>query len=146
MDQAFDPRVQEGLDKQTQHLAFKDQLPGRVDLWPVVEKAGPEDDLDWTDPVDRRSARHHTVILAEQIAERIKDLIDGNHYIPDEKDGELFKRPIIAKDFLILVQRRGTLFEEIIRACKASGLPIACLLYTSPSPRDLSTSRMPSSA
>ena len=24
--------------------------------------------------------------------------------------------------------------------------PIACLLYTSPSPRDLSTSRMPSSA
>ena len=25
-------------------------------------------------------------------------------------------------------------------------VPIACLLYTSPSPRDLSTSRMPSSA
>ena len=25
-------------------------------------------------------------------------------------------------------------------------LPVACLLYTSPSPRDLSTSRMPSSA
>eukprot|EP00831_Metopus_contortus_P007837 TRINITY_DN13007_c0_g2_i9.p4 TRINITY_DN13007_c0_g2~~TRINITY_DN13007_c0_g2_i9.p4 ORF type:complete len:126 (+),score=22.89 TRINITY_DN13007_c0_g2_i9:429-806(+) len=29
---------------------------------------------------------------------------------------------------------------------KASGLPEDCLLYTSPSPRDLSTSRMPSSA
>ena len=27
-----------------------------------------------------------------------------------------------------------------------AGLPVACLLYTSPSPRDLSTSRMPSSA
>ena len=26
------------------------------------------------------------------------------------------------------------------------GLPYTCLLYTSPSPRDLSTSRMPSSA
>ena len=26
------------------------------------------------------------------------------------------------------------------------GLPVRCLLYTSPSPRDLSTSRMPSSA
>ena len=26
------------------------------------------------------------------------------------------------------------------------GIPITCLLYTSPSPRDLSTSRMPSSA
>ena len=28
----------------------------------------------------------------------------------------------------------------------SSGLPFSCLLYTSPSPRDLSTSRMPSSA
>eukprot|EP00831_Metopus_contortus_P015915 TRINITY_DN16625_c0_g1_i1.p3 TRINITY_DN16625_c0_g1~~TRINITY_DN16625_c0_g1_i1.p3 ORF type:complete len:117 (+),score=27.54 TRINITY_DN16625_c0_g1_i1:122-472(+) len=30
--------------------------------------------------------------------------------------------------------------------CKACGRVIFCLLYTSPSPRDLSTSRMPSSA
>ena len=29
---------------------------------------------------------------------------------------------------------------------QAEGTPMACLLYTSPSPRDLSTSRMPSSA
>ena len=41
---------------------------------------------------------------------------------------------------------------EVAYACDvddrriASGLNIACLLYTSPSPRDLSTSRMPSSA
>ena len=33
-------------------------------------------------------------------------------------------------------------FDRIIGAAQASG----CLLYTSPSPRDLSTSRMPSSA
>ena len=32
-----------------------------------------------------------------------------------------------------------------IRACWI-GMHIGCLLYTSPSPRDLSTSRMPSSA
>ena len=30
--------------------------------------------------------------------------------------------------------------------CVQSGDPDTCLLYTSPSPRDLSTSRMPSSA
>ena len=29
---------------------------------------------------------------------------------------------------------------------RTTGSPICCLLYTSPSPRDLSTSRMPSSA
>ena len=33
-----------------------------------------------------------------------------------------------------------------IPASKVSGKNSACLLYTSPSPRDLSTSRMPSSA
>jgi len=33
-----------------------------------------------------------------------------------------------------------------LRAQDANGHPMACLLYTSPSPRDLSTSRMPSSA
>ena len=41
-----------------------------------------------------------------------------------------------------------TVDEEAINVIvkKADGLPIYCLLYTSPSPRDLSTSRMPSSA
>ena len=34
----------------------------------------------------------------------------------------------------------------MMRACRAVGVPYPCLLYTSPSPRDLSTSRMPSSA
>ena len=34
-------------------------------------------------------------------------------------------RKVRAGDVLILVQRRSDLFEEIIRACKAKGLPIA---------------------
>ena len=41
-------------------------------------------------------------------------------------------------------------FQDIIKHCKwlnfGGGHHITCLLYTSPSPRDLSTSRMPSSA
>ena len=38
------------------------------------------------------------------------------------------------------------LFSWIVGAFFAAGLAYICLLYTSPSPRDLSTSRMPSSA
>ncbi|MGB3246874.1 MAG: double-strand break repair helicase AddA [Sulfitobacter sp.] len=128
VDQTFDPRVQEGLDKETQHIAFKEALPGRIDLWPVVDKAENEDDLDWTDPLDRRSAQHHDVILAEQIAARIKALIeDEQSFIPaDAQNPDRFvKRRIRAGDFLILVQRRSGLFSEIIRACKAAELPIA---------------------
>ena len=38
-------------------------------------------------------------------------------------------------------------FEQNWKGCTEAGMPIqGCLLYTSPSPRDLSTSRMPSSA
>ena len=42
-------------------------------------------------------------------------------------------------------QKHGTQGEDIDFALLVDGLS-ACLLYTSPSPRDLSTSRMPSSA
>ena len=38
----------------------------------------------------------------------------------------------------------GTFFTVFLT--KALGMPTACLLYTSPSPRDISGSRMPSSA
>ena len=41
----------------------------------------------------------------------------------------------------------GTMFVAAVNEIdKFKGCPIPCLLYTSPSPRDLSTSRMPSSA
>lgn len=127
VDTAFDARLQPSFDKQTQHRAFKEALPGRVDVWPVVEKAEAEDDRPWTDPLDRKSAQHHTVILAERIARRIKELTTGEHYIPDDgvAQGTFVKRRIQAGDFLILVQRRSALFSEIIRACKVAGLPIA---------------------
>ena len=47
-------------------------------------------------------------------------------------------RVVIGKD----TRRSGYMFENALTA----GLTSTCLLYTSPSPRDLSTSRMPSSA
>ena len=37
-------------------------------------------------------------------------------------------------------------FSEVRRALKDADLLLSCLLYTSPSPRDISGSRMPSSA
>jgi len=129
VDTAFDPRRRADFGKQTHHIAFKEALPGRVDLWPLVEKAEAEPDRSWTDPLDRRSAQHHTVVLAEQIAAQIKAMTDPDNptYIPDDgpQKGTFIKRPVRAGDFLILVQRRSALFSEVIRACKAAGLPIA---------------------
>ncbi|MFT7594478.1 MAG: ATP-dependent helicase/nuclease subunit A, partial [Paracoccaceae bacterium] len=115
-----------GFHVDAQHRAFKSDLPGRVDLWPVVEKVDDSDDRDWTDPVDQPSAQHHTVILANRIARSIKQMIDEEQTIPiDGPNGSINKRLVRAGDFLILVQRRSDLFAEIIRACKAAKLPIA---------------------
>ncbi|MEE4187850.1 MAG: 3'-5' exonuclease, partial [Roseobacter sp.] len=53
-------------------------------------------------------------------------MIRGPALIPDEDaDGNQIMRPVRAGDFLILVQTRGPLFFEIIRAIKAKGMPIA---------------------
>lgn len=128
VDSTFNTQPDPQMGEAMAHLAFKDTLPGRVDLWPLVEPMkDDEDDPDWTDPVDRRSQQHHTVILAEQIANQIKHLVEGEHYIPDEADDRsMIRRRITAGDFLILVRGRQTgLFSEIIRACKAAKLQIA---------------------
>ncbi len=128
VDQTFNTLPDPRMGEEMTHIAFKDALPGRVDIWPVVEPdKTKEEEPHWTDPVDRKSEQHHTVILADQIATQIKYLIDGEHYIPDEaKDRSMVRRRITAGDFLILVRGRKTgLFSEIIRACKVAGLPIA---------------------
>ena len=123
----FEDHADAGFQDEALHRAFKSNLPGRVDLWPAVEKVEGEEDSDWTDPVDRASAMHHTVILATKIAESICDLLRKEKTIPDdgETPGIFVRRKLQPGDFLILVQRRSDLFAEIIRACKSKGLPIA---------------------
>jgi ATP-dependent helicase/nuclease subunit A len=127
VDLVFANQPDAGFRKDSQHRAFKSDLPGRVDLWPVVAKVDENADRVWTDPVDRQSEQHHNVILAERIAASIKDMIDNGATIPVDgaKPGIFQKRRVRAGDFLILVQRRSDLFAEIIRACKAAELPIA---------------------
>jgi len=127
VDLVFRDSARAGFRPDALHHAFKSDLPGRVDLWPVVEKVEDDEDPDWTSPVDRPSSRHHTVILAERIAQSIKQMIADGVTIPEDGDspGSFCRRPVQAGDFLILVQRRSDLFSEIIRACKNAELPIA---------------------
>lgn len=122
VDNTFGDRFPSALGGNVQHIAFWHQMPGRVDLWPLIEKAEGGEDDDWQNPVDRLSEEHHTARLAAQVADEIAALIDAGTSIPDQKGGA---RPVHAGDFLILVQRRSELFSEIIRACKKRGLPIA---------------------
>ncbi len=114
-----------GLGNEIKHRAFKEDLPGRVDLWPVIEKAENPDPPHWSDPVDTLAPQHHTIELANQVAREIRTMLDQNVALTQHENGEPIHRAVQPGDFLILVQRRSELFHEIIRACKAEGLPIA---------------------
>ncbi|MFW2542813.1 double-strand break repair helicase AddA [Primorskyibacter sp. 2E107] len=127
VDMTFDTAGPSGFTPDQKHIAFKERMPGRVDLWPVVEPVKEEKDGDWFEPIDRVGQRHQTVILAQRIAQFIKRTIDAKTPLPVEKgfSGAYAARPVHAGDFLILVRSRSRLFTEIIRACKQADLPIA---------------------
>ncbi|MCP3970056.1 MAG: double-strand break repair helicase AddA [Rhodobacteraceae bacterium] len=103
------------------HRAFHANLPGRVDLWPPVEKWQEPEKRLWYDPVDIKAEDHSDVVLARQIADEIGRMVE-TETIPAGNGG---RRRVRAGDVLILVRRRSGLFQEIIRACKARGLPVA---------------------
>lgn len=127
VDQTFVGKEAAGFAAESLHRAFKSEMPGRVDLWPVVEKPAAPEKGAWFDPVDRRGERDHMVLLAERIAAQIRKMIDQRQPIPVEigQTGEYQTRPVTEGDFLILVQRRSSLFHEVIRACKDHGLDVA---------------------
>ncbi|MEM8732011.1 MAG: double-strand break repair helicase AddA [Pseudomonadota bacterium] len=124
VDLIFEDQAAAGFAKESLHRAFQSDKPGRVELWPVVAKTVETEDRPWHDPVDRRGRRHHTVILAEQIADRIAEIL-ASDTLPETADGQTLRRPVRPGDVMILVQRRSDLFADIIRACKARGLPVA---------------------
>ncbi|MFN4154276.1 MAG: double-strand break repair helicase AddA [Paracoccaceae bacterium] len=122
VDATFGAEFPAALGDPPRHLAFFDGLPGRVDLWPLIDKAETTSDEDGWNPVDLISDSHHTVELARMIAGEIRAMIDSGVHIPTAAGKS---RAVQAGDVLILVQTRGTLFSQIIRACKQAGLPIA---------------------
>ncbi len=103
------------------HAAYRDTLPGRVELWPDIAPETVPLDKDWEHPVDLITPEHHAAQLAQKVAERIRQMLDAGAQIV-ARDGP---RPVHPGDFLILVQGRSALFSELIRACKRLDLPIA---------------------
>ncbi|MCF2871497.1 double-strand break repair helicase AddA [Octadecabacter sp. G9-8] len=126
VDQTFRGEMSEGLGDRIEHLAFKDEMPGRVDLWPMVEPSDKPEEREWDDPVDLKGRTNNKVILAQQIASEIKRMINEETLPTKGRDETQWsRRKITPGDVLILVQRRSDLFDEIIAACKSADLEIA---------------------
>jgi ATP-dependent helicase/nuclease subunit A len=97
---------------------------GCVDVWDMeVDRKG-QDRGAWELPLDIEAEDSANKKLARRIAAEIKGLIDRGEGVHHEKPPHAL-RPATPGDVLILVRRRGALFEEVLRALKHAGLPVA---------------------
>lgn len=122
VDATFGATPHDGFHDASEHLSFFSDLPGRVDLWPVIVKEDEPVKASFEDPVDAPSPDKPEMVLARAVVTQMSRLIADGAQITDAKGNT---RPLTPGDFLVLVQRRGDMFHEIIRACKAQDLPIA---------------------
>ncbi|RRN61887.1 double-strand break repair helicase AddA [Caulobacter sp. 602-1] len=97
--------------------------PGCVDLWPLTRESPGEEREAWEAPVDAESEQSANRRLAEKIAAEAAAIIHRGDAVFD-KDLRI-SRAAHAGDILVLVRRRKVLFEEIIRALKRRGVPVA---------------------
>jgi len=124
MQAMFNPDEFPPASDETRHIANRSDK-GLVELWPITpppEKL--EDNAPWdTTPVDAAGEGHQIEVLSKTIAATIKGWIERGDPIFNRKDE--CTRPIKPQDVLILVRRRGPLFESIIRQLKRHEIPIA---------------------
>ena len=121
VDAVFGGNASTGVGANVRHSAFHEDMPGRVDLWPLQPRAQAAAELDWHSTDPRNIAVPPATELAENVADKITELIETGT-IPGENGKN---RRIEPGDIMVLVQRRSDLFDQIIAACKKRDLAIA---------------------
>lgn len=114
-----------------QHIPYRLDQAGHVELWPPVPRPEKEEIEPWFDShLDKKLAKKaaNKIIgknqkreLAAAIADRIKSWFDDEVRLPSTD------KPILAEDILILLRTRGDLFAELVRALKARKIPVSGL-------------------
>lgn len=92
---------------------------GKVELWPLVEAEKGENPDIWLPPVERVKAESTSSRLAKMIAENIRHKVHNGEMLVSQN------RPLRYRDFMVLVQRRNSFVEELVRACKNAGVNVA---------------------
>jgi ATP-dependent helicase/nuclease subunit A len=114
------------IDVVVRHTAGRTDGPGTVDLWPEEKEDPAEDRRAWDAPLDAGAGRGARRRVAERIVAEVRDIVERGEGVHDKKAADRRAwRPADWGDVLILVKKRGPMFEEILRALKRSGVPVA---------------------
>ena len=123
MRQALRPRRGVALDEAIAHFANRKDGPGTIDLWPLEREEEADERRAWDEPLDAETRRGAYRRLAENVATEIERLVTSGEAVFCKIERRW--RAADYGDVLILVRKRSTLFEELLRACKRRGLPVA---------------------
>jgi ATP-dependent helicase/nuclease subunit A len=110
-----------GVSRPARHRAGDPDAPGRVEVWPFADAPEKPDDGAWDDLPDTPAREDPVAALAARVADEVGAWLAERRALPGDPDG----RTIRPGDVLILVQRRGPVFEAVIRALKRAGVPVA---------------------
>jgi ATP-dependent helicase/nuclease subunit A len=118
------PGLKNGLtdDRWMAHQSLKRELPGIVEIWPLVDAAATDAPRDWRLRLDLLDAQDPANIMALRVAQKIQMLI-SREFVHDFEPQR--RRPVRPGDILILVRSRGALFEAMICALKQLKIPAA---------------------
>ena len=77
VDATFAALSHRGLGMVSEHVPFHVAMPGRVDLWPLIEPAETPETLPFDSPVDALGEQDHRLRLARQVVAELRRLIDS---------------------------------------------------------------------
>jgi ATP-dependent helicase/nuclease subunit A len=103
------------------HHSLADAGPSLIDLWELQQPDGKQDIEGWRAPFDAVSVTSPEVRLARRIQAEIRSLVEGG--VTTGRVGN--RRPLRYGDMLVLVRRRGNVFDAVIQALKHANIPVA---------------------
>jgi ATP-dependent helicase/nuclease subunit A len=103
------------------HLALDDAGPSLIELWPLAKADEREEIEGWRAPFDDVSVTSPEVKLSKRIQAEIKRLVASGTLTGPAGA----RRPLSYGDVLILVRRRGNVFDAVIQALKHANIPVA---------------------
>ncbi len=103
------------------HLALEDAGPSLIELWPLAEADDRNDIEGWRAPFDGVSVTSPEVKLSRRIQAEIKRLVTSGTLTGPSGA----RRPLRYGDVLVLVRRRGNVFDAVIQALKHASIPVA---------------------
>ncbi len=113
------PDVRRQLGEAPAHQAFTATRGGRVEVWPLMPAPVADTTVDpWTAPPSREHPERAEQGLARVLAREIAGWIASGERLPGSG------RALGAGDVMILLRRRGTLQELLVRALKRAGVPV----------------------